>query len=72
METLLLLPFVGWFVLWVCTLCDAGRYSDAAWSMAGESRTMRLLLILVLQSSARSSTSYGSGQSSGCTSTALL
>jgi hypothetical protein len=45
----ILLPVVGWLVLWLWTLYDAGRYSDAAWHAAGESRAMWLLLILVLQ-----------------------
>lgn len=48
-EALILLPFVGWLMLWLWTLLDAARFSDTAWRAAGASRTMWLLLILVLQ-----------------------
>jgi hypothetical protein len=48
-EFLVLLPVLAWVALWLWTLSDAWRYSDETWRVAGESRTMWLLLILVLQ-----------------------
>jgi Phospholipase_D-nuclease N-terminal len=36
-------------MLWLWTLLDTARFSDAAWRAAGASRTMWLLLIFVPQ-----------------------
>ena len=43
------LAAVGWFVVWIWALQDAGRYTDEEWRSAGENKTIWFLLILVLQ-----------------------
>lgn len=49
MEIVGLLPFILWIGIWVWALFDAGSYPEEIWRRAGESKTMWILLILVLQ-----------------------
>ncbi len=49
MEILFALPFIAWLVFWLYSLYDLARWSEDAWSAAGESRMVWFVLVLILQ-----------------------
>lgn len=43
------LPIIVWLSVWVWALVDAGSRGEEQWQRVGESKTMWMLLIIVLQ-----------------------
>jgi hypothetical protein len=49
MDILGFIPVLIWLAIWLWALVDAGGRPAQVWRQAGESKTMWMLLILVLQ-----------------------